>query len=1351
MPRRRRRKQRQPRISVAHSSVSDTKESDRRQRQSADFYSESSWRSRRQGARNAAGVRYQLVVTAHLLAEARRGELPFVELIPEGYEDIDCLDQDSERWFIQAKDVGAGADRFTAGSVAAAINHAALLVGPSSRIAVVTDGQFGSQLVESGWSKAISETPCRGIDSIMEALLKSGRTEAEAKELVERTYLVRVPWNTAPSVTHSIAESYDLTPGVAALVSSRLVDDLSQVAADQRATTADNPRRRTIQDLDVIVDRVLSVVDVEGLDSAVRTGVCEVADYGAQPGATLAAFLLGVDAIPAHIGAGFDVIRPEPCQAVIDGLERARYALISGPSGAGKSTQMWRSAQDAAPGAQVIRVGRLETDSDVDELVRYVQLLEPSERRSVVVCCDDLGQPRTARWTLAARRLLELSDVLLIGAVRQEDFTRELLRFGGVFVELRLEEETARTVANELKRAGVPLRMEIPEALSKADGQFMEYVSLLTTGLRLRGTLAGQTESLLLADDQTGAQIARIVCTAHVLGVSIDASDLERVAGSEPAALTRALRRLQDEHIITSEDQRSWRGLHQRRSEVLMELLHESPPPTLEDTLSKVVTALDPTTLAWALRRMIELFGAVPESHIDAIRTAVRDCKTVRDAAILMEGLERVDNAATAREYIPIMERYRHPRLRLSGVAPLVCAHKLSDVEFGESESGNSEMDLMWRAIRAISNHLPPRSTVYCDVAASALKERSFVDQVVTGSLSDAVRVLEAVAPYVSFSYDQLQRIASAFPWPDGVPEHEDRVLHGRLLSASHAGAVDGSAFVEAFGDVSARICKAVQAHPNTISSVADADESIVTIEVLAAPDDEENCTIDWDLPSNRDRREDPIHRQAVELATYVGDCCPEIQTVEVKTLLADGSRLVISEMEPGYKRLGTAARPSRANVRVVAGVIAAITRQVAAFSWTEIVRARTGLAQRVIELASEAPRRLNPNDNEGRRRQWAAGLDGAEEIIQGIGPPPAVSELNPDIAPAQWDPRQGRDELTQSLEEVVTALRRLLPEGDRQFVKIAACIERSASRIGVVLSDSRMLMTGEEVCVYPGLIGELIRVRRLLISVSLDPSTRRRIKGAPAELPKSVDQLVEAVANRQLNAERQHLETAFAGTASTVRTVLEDDPLPTSIVGHQWIVEVALEKWDTALEESMSIDTEVVEVRVVLLCVVKDAALPLAVELSRLEKGRYIPLTEEGIDRIAESIGRRFQPGETARTVSYVSNKFVLASWEEARRRLRPATWPVVKAASPRCHLESAIKVAEEAEWGEETLIAAIRELGALVEAELDGRSDAAIAAELAVPSALRDKETEPFFSEKLVAIALFVAVCMDMQLSDG
>ena len=80
------------------------------------------WTALRQGARNVAGVRYQLAVTALLLAESRRRVLPFVELIPEGFEDIDCIDHESIHWLVQVKDFGAGAGNFSASSIAAVIS-----------------------------------------------------------------------------------------------------------------------------------------------------------------------------------------------------------------------------------------------------------------------------------------------------------------------------------------------------------------------------------------------------------------------------------------------------------------------------------------------------------------------------------------------------------------------------------------------------------------------------------------------------------------------------------------------------------------------------------------------------------------------------------------------------------------------------------------------------------------------------------------------------------------------------------------------------------------------------------------------------------------------------------------------------------------------------------------------------------------------------------------------------------------------------------------------------------------------------------------------------------------------------
>ena len=1294
-----------------------------------------------------AGVSYQLLVTSYLLAESRRGVLPFVELVPEGFEDIDCLDRDSKRWLVQVKEVGAGAGSLTASSVAHVISRAARVAECPHRIVVVTDGQLGSQMVESGWGSSVSESSGPGLGKILGALLDRGHKPHEAQELTRRTHLVRLPWNAAALLTRSISESFDLMPAVAALISSRLIDDLTRVAADQRSTSVHSPGSRVIRDLDVLVDNVLEVVDVEKLDSAVRAGICEVADYTASPGSGLPVFLQGVDALPAHIGADFDVIRPVSCRATQIALEQTRYALITGPSGAGKSAQMWRSARDFARGAQVIRVHRLEIDHEVEELIRYVRLLEPSEGRIVVVGCDDLGRPRTALWPLAVHRLLELCGVVLIGAVRREDFTADLLR-GGQLVELRLDDDTAETIAMQLEHGGVSLALEVAEAVKKAEGQLMEYVSLLTTGRRLQAVLASQAESLMNAKDQTGADIARLICGAHIVGVSIGASDLERGVGCERADLTRALRRLQDEHIITTDDQQAWRGLHERRSEVLTELLHRAPPPTRHETLGSVLSTLPPASLSWALRRITELFGDIAVDQRGAIRAAARNCKNAKDVAILFEGLERADHSVTACKYIPVIERHRNPRMSISGLTLLVCADKLSEVEIGKTE--NDSLGSMWRFIRACTEDLPPRSTVYCDVAATELQGDQLIGYAVAASLNDAVRMLEATAPYVSLSREQLARIGSTFPWPDGVIDRKTRLLHGRLLCTNYLGAIGPAAFVDAFGDVAGRLCRAVPAHGDTVALLADLDNSIATIELLADPTEHDEFTdFEWDPPTRSEETTDLAHFRAVELATYVGECCPELRTVEVKTVLADRSRFVVGELESGHKRLDLSARPRRSNVRVVSGVIAAIARQVAALSWTELIRARTQIGEKLAELVSEAPRRLSPYDNEGRRREWSATLDYIERDLLKIGLPPPPADLDSAGEPVRWDSARDEDKLMVALNLVVTALRRLVPNRpvDREFVQISAQIEDALKKLNAGLDDAGTPTTSQEDSFYPRLSEELRRLRSLLITVWLDNSTMRQIKGTPAELGKAVDAFIETATANQLQEEQEKLEEAFADLGAKVRVIPDCKPFPTSISAHQWLVEVPLENWEAALQESKAIDRGVVEVPVTLIWVAEDVILPFGVLVSRRDGGGHIPLGPDSIQRIPGVRHRIIEHGETSEALSCVISELTLASWKNARDRMRSSTWPAAHGASARAHLDNAIGITQHTAWGAEEIVAVIQELCERVKDELHGTSRSPIAAELAIPSVLSGRESGDDSAELRVAVASLFAVMVDLH----
>lgn len=953
------------------------------------------WDSLRQGARNVAGVRYQLAVTAHLLVESRLGSLPFVEVIPEGYEDIDCLDKESLKWFVQVKEVGAGLGGFTAASVAGVVSHASASAPSPSRIVVVTDAQLGGQLAESGWGQSIAQTTGYDIEATIRALEGRGHPRGEAEELAARTHIVRLPWNMTSMTAKSLAECYSMNPAAAAIVVRHLVEDLSQIAADQRGTTADRPGRRVLNDLDVLVARVTAVIDVDGLASAVRLGVCEVADYTSDPGSDAIEFLLGIDAVPSHIGADFDIIRPGPTRAVQLGLEAARYVLLAGPSGSGKSAQMWRSARDQSRGASVVRVHRLETEADVNELVRYVQLLEPSEGGPVVVCCDDLGRPGTARWPHAARRLLEKAGVLLLGAVRQEDFTAELLRHGGELVTISLDDSTATAISEQLAYSGVHLSVEVSEAVREAEGQLMEYIALLTDGKRMRSVLASQAHSLLNSDNSEGARLARLVCAAHVLGVSLEAPTLTVPTATDESSLSRALRRLQDEHIVTTEDRVSWRGLHQRRSEVLTDLLHKTPPPGLSDTIGAVLRSVRPTALGWSLRRIVELYPDLRTDQLAAVKDAALTCSSAEELAILFEALERADNSVTARAYIPILEQSTRDQVPLLNWAMLVCSDKFAGIRFGTG--GHSILDEMGQHIHACAQTLPSRSTSHCDAAAEASGKR-LLPLLMDATLEHAVRLLEAVAPYVAIPVEDLHQVAAQFRWPDGVLDPTVRLLHGRLRNAAYVANDGTDGFAQVWGSVSERLEQAAWSAADVVSaSFIDDDAAMATLELLAHPSPEgDSPRFVWDLEQRSDRSDDAMNRSAVELATFVGECCPELEVVEVVTVLADGSGFRLGDLEPGHKLLARNARPMRHLVRTNVGIQSAISRQAGANSWTELVRRRTQIAMLVTKLAEEAPRRLSANDNPRRRANWESGLDRVGPLAAALPRPPCRIRARP-------------------------------------------------------------------------------------------------------------------------------------------------------------------------------------------------------------------------------------------------------------------------------------------------------------------------------------------------------------------
>jgi len=144
--------------------------------------------SLRSGAANVAGVRYQVAVSALLLASGRAATvpgLPVSAVRPEGLEDIDCLLNDGSLLLVQTKERGPGARSIAVAELADIIAHAAqalhlttgsasenqvgagtqepatdpatAAVPPRSRFAIVTGGRFGSSLPCTGWTTSLAE------------------------------------------------------------------------------------------------------------------------------------------------------------------------------------------------------------------------------------------------------------------------------------------------------------------------------------------------------------------------------------------------------------------------------------------------------------------------------------------------------------------------------------------------------------------------------------------------------------------------------------------------------------------------------------------------------------------------------------------------------------------------------------------------------------------------------------------------------------------------------------------------------------------------------------------------------------------------------------------------------------------------------------------------------------------------------------------------------------------------------------------------------------------------------------------------------------------------------------------
>jgi hypothetical protein len=1198
-------------------------------------------------------------VSVHLLVASRSGQLPFVRLVPEGFEDLDCLHADGRSTFVQMKEVGGGAGRLTAADAAEALAHADAASGGESLIAVVTDGELGSGLVFTGWNGAPAAQGGQPAQDVVDHLVSRGMTAARASALVGRARLISLPWNVRGETERLLAEALRVHPAVASFAVGHLYGLMGQTASDQRFSARDSALAHAPADVDAAVAVVQSAVDVRGLDAAVAAGVCEPADYLHPSGLSARQFYLGIDGAPAHIAANLDVLRVREMLQIVQAVRDQRYALVLGPSGAGKSVLLWRAARDAVLGARVVRVRQAGSPEQADLLVRHVRLLQPRTASPVVVAADNLGRSAMAAWAAAVDKLRELPDVLLIAACRAEDFHPALVCGSARIIEPSLDDQTAILIADKIQAAGTPLRMAASEAHSRSEGLLMEFVALLTTGQRLEQVLAEQAEGLRRPDRRLQRTAARLLTAAHSLGLSLPADRLGaalagRPGAPDPEAVGDALDALDGEHIIIR-DGMSWRGLHELRSQKMTEFLHQSPPPTLAATYATIVPILSPADAGWLMRRVAE---HVPH-HAHAVAAAAAEIVSspgvdAAQAAQLLEGAERADNALYARECLPILKRHLRPGTTV---------HQLATFVYGMRHQGLwqqphevPQFEAMRKYLAVIAQWLPHREITILATAASSLTAERILALTRTSSMADVTRLLEAASGVMKLSADAVAELFNRVKPPQDLSAAE---AYARLIEAL-AGYLEAGIRDTILGTPSDRAVAVMRADPSAVAVTTAEGGRMVTATIMLPPHDPGAGEVPaWDIiPRHSD---DQANTAAVSAARRLAAACPEADVIEVVITTPSGAPFRIAGAEWGHKRMPREEFVSRTGLRRSIGFQAAIRRLTASQSWTDLITQQIEIARELINLVHTAPARLKPADNSARRRDWTeqARTQHARAAALASQPTSVTTDGYASHARADDADRQ-QDKTSSALAKLCQAIIRLVDDDNR--IGQAAAIRDAVMELEKAREHSNPALADLGQPVPDRLINSAKHLGSLLTVIHRDPPAAQRIRSN--DINGSVASILADAASSAHQQQRVMLDAAIASVPEAALSLVSDpDPMPPTIDGTAWLITAPAESWNSLVDALREIGEET---RAALTCNVMALAtdghnaLPIGIRLTITGDHRELPIPQETIRQLTRQVSLTLpDQSPSAATIMQVIDALNSLSWRAALVRQRPGSWP--------------------------------------------------------------------------------------------
>ena len=1201
----------------------------------------------RAGAHNIAGVSFQVAVTARLLVGALTGGLPLTRATPEGFEDIDVELRDGARVLVQVKERSPSA-RFGRSHLADAIRQKKTLLtnDASRRFALVTDAALGGGISPTGWSRSVTE----GLDPAVVDRLATRLVSdfSDPVGVLARTHVVHMEWSVVERTRHELAEIVGSEPSIAALVYARLIEQITEVAVRQRSATPDTAQSITPSDLEALATRVLESVDVESLHEAVRMGIVEPVDFGARANLTVHEFLAGVDVIPAHVAADLDLPRPREIQALTDALGEQQSALLTGPSGSGKSALMWRAVKTLSGRTRPYRLLRLLPE-DVPTLARWLRLQHPSEHYPLLLCADNLGRPGSAGWTEFAREISGMPGVLLLGACREEDYRPDLAVGRTTIVDPTLDRELADGIAAALAERGVQTVVDTAEAFGASGGLLMEFLSMLLTGRRLRQVVEEQVAARLSEDRRTERDILRYVTTAHSAGVAIPAETLELlVPGID---LIPALAVLDREHLVIAQGGSRWLGLHELRSAVARDYLHQFPPPAAASTLRQLVENLPVEDAC----RIIEEYARLDADLVpvaEAVSGILHSPDTrASDCAQLVASLAMADAFRHARACIQIVEAHRPRNLDPWTALFLAYSQRFSGVSF-DSLVGIGPGLAQLTELAAV---LPPRPASLRDRCLLDLSPHEVGNIALRGTVNEAVAWLESLEGSDAGQVAAAEQIWTHF---DGAPLDASTRLAATLRTLVPT--EDAERLGEVLGSLHERTQRLAAEVPDCVGADTkyEPDGRVVSLRLLV-PEDEAT-----------------LHELSVETCRLILSSCSEAEFAEVIVLTPGGDRYSVGDYEEGYKRIPRANLPRAPQTIGNANVLRAARLLLASRYWTQPLRALAEASQNLLALEDSAVRWLiDPHHNKRRRREAAQHID---SLVAKLAAQPGE--------PVGHDDTRGDSKASDALREALTVLRDIAvigPLADRQWLALASRCREAVKRLRAArLADLPRLSTvGEPL---PDALDEMLTLLADLLFVYAEGrrTTSKPIRKSGSESwPDVARRLVRAAAGSGYEAEREALEEALGAPAAwELRRVDHADMRSAQLLADRWVVIIAAESDDPApLEFADRLAPELAEqlaFRTFVVFGTGGRILPL--NALKLGTSQFWPVEEKELLTIALGLGAEILDSVHLKMWDAFVTELVRASRAAALRRLRAKAGLVGDEQAFRARYQSACRALE-------------------------------------------------------------------------